>query len=844
MKSLLLLLSCVTAGVLAVEAIHNVVELGDGSLPPLQTAGPAGDAAAQAEAFERESNARVKSKEKILPSWARHAEPTIVRPLDATHPSTPSTLAKLTEAEVQAVEFENYSKQAKRHHTRRHEPTVHRLRQAKPVGVVVTRQANKVGLKKVRRKAQAKPLLGAADQSGKEVSAGQNCIRTTLTKPPVNCSGSCVAFDHGHCCGPKQWSLTIINGRLPPWVPTGNLEQRAQYQFKYMRYKRKEKRAKERAQKAAPKAYRKAPTLGRFLRAQEDLAESVKEARDFSAPRLDEQENLLQAQVETANVRLVNGRLKLKQDPAAELEKGFFPTWAVPTNNAHADSTSVAKPGQDIDKNRGQTISTHVKARKKVRSKVAQRDSLLGQLQDSFEKQIGEQPAEASSRGQIGEESSALERGPVEDQQAKNANNAAKNAQVSADTSAKEAAKANVKAQKEWHAEAKADLKKATAEKKLSDEKKKFEKSKEEFMTAKRVKAADKAQADKEKKDYEDPMQRHQIDATRGKAAATAFPHFLPEEASPFIEYERAQFAVKELKGKAGNLTTQANTWKLVQAQQQLKLAYLAYAQAKASKRAGYQCNGNAQSPIDIPPRKMRSTAQTLFSKLSVYYVPVRMGAYGHGTEKYARVQRGEAKIAVGRQEYQLKRVTIKSPSEHTISGKRFAMELQFLHTSTFNPTDHAVISAMYQVNPNPTEPGNVFVQAAIDAHKTKTTNYTDPLDGLPENTRYFHYEGSLTSPPCTQQTQWYVMSEPGSITQTQLVDIRTALQLDTANTVVLFDASQDASYVADHCCQAPCGSNARPMQRRSFPPEIVSAECQLLAGPKSFTCEKSMPWA
>lgn len=44
----------------------------------------------------------------------------------------------------------------------------------------------------------------------------------------------------------------------------------------------------------------------------------------------------------------------------------------------------------------------------------------------------------------------------------------------------------------------------------------------------------------------------------------------------------------------------------------------------------------------------------------------------------------------------------------------------------------------------------------------------------LPTATGFYHYQGSLTTPPCSEKVQWYVMQNPKSITATQLVDLST----------------------------------------------------------------------
>lgn len=45
------------------------------------------------------------------------------------------------------------------------------------------------------------------------------------------------------------------------------------------------------------------------------------------------------------------------------------------------------------------------------------------------------------------------------------------------------------------------------------------------------------------------------------------------------------------------------------------------------------------------------------------------------------------------------------------------------------------------------------------------------PIDMLPNDTsKYYHYAGSLTTPPCYESVSWYVMHEGITVTQDQVM--------------------------------------------------------------------------
>jgi carbonic anhydrase len=49
-----------------------------------------------------------------------------------------------------------------------------------------------------------------------------------------------------------------------------------------------------------------------------------------------------------------------------------------------------------------------------------------------------------------------------------------------------------------------------------------------------------------------------------------------------------------------------------------------------------------------------------------------------------------------------------------------------------------------------------------------------DPQDLLPKDkSHYYHYVGSLTTPPCTEGVEWYILSKPVSASLDQIKVMR-----------------------------------------------------------------------
>jgi len=97
-------------------------------------------------------------------------------------------------------------------------------------------------------------------------------------------------------------------------------------------------------------------------------------------------------------------------------------------------------------------------------------------------------------------------------------------------------------------------------------------------------------------------------------------------------------------------------------------------------------------------------------------------------------------------------------PSEHLLNGKAFDMEAHFVHVSDSGTL--AVLGVFIEPGAESRALKPVWNVMPSEAGKASGGTVA-PADLLPENSAYFRYMGSLTTPPCSQKVIWTVYREP-----------------------------------------------------------------------------------
>jgi carbonic anhydrase len=173
---------------------------------------------------------------------------------------------------------------------------------------------------------------------------------------------------------------------------------------------------------------------------------------------------------------------------------------------------------------------------------------------------------------------------------------------------------------------------------------------------------------------------------------------------------------------------------------------------------------GQAQSPINIVPGKsVELNAQYKLHLHEDIHTTAKVIDNGHSI-KVTPKEGGT--IELHGETFKLLQFHFHGKSEHTVDGKRYDMVAHLVHQ---NPKTKqlAVIAVFFEEGKNNPALDNVL--SGIDKEIR-----IDPADLLPADTQhYFHYVGSLTTPPCSENVQWYLLKQPAQASKDQIEAFR-----------------------------------------------------------------------
>jgi len=171
--------------------------------------------------------------------------------------------------------------------------------------------------------------------------------------------------------------------------------------------------------------------------------------------------------------------------------------------------------------------------------------------------------------------------------------------------------------------------------------------------------------------------------------------------------------------------------------------------------------NGVNQSPINLT-----GFTESELPAITFNYNLTSSDILNNGHSIQANIKEGSS-ITVDGKTFDLKQFHFHSPSENNINGTSYPLEAHFVHASAEGKL--AVVAVMFE------EGEENKALAELWAKMPQNVGDKNPIDAkalnalLPKDRDYYRFNGSLTTPPCTEGVRWLVMKKPITLSAAQI---------------------------------------------------------------------------
>ncbi|MFL6593762.1 MAG: carbonic anhydrase [Luteimonas sp.] len=180
-------------------------------------------------------------------------------------------------------------------------------------------------------------------------------------------------------------------------------------------------------------------------------------------------------------------------------------------------------------------------------------------------------------------------------------------------------------------------------------------------------------------------------------------------------------------------------------------------------------CSGGRQSPVDLG-----HFVEANLPPIAFDYKTGGRDFINNGHTVQVDYDPGSS-ISIGNDVFMLKQFHFHAPSENHIGGRSFPIEAHFVHADASG--NLAVVAVMFvQGASNPAlEQLWARLPAKAEERKAMSPGFA-AASLLPAEKDYYRYDGSLTTPPCSEGVRWLVLKAPVTASAAQISRLTTAL--------------------------------------------------------------------
>jgi len=175
-----------------------------------------------------------------------------------------------------------------------------------------------------------------------------------------------------------------------------------------------------------------------------------------------------------------------------------------------------------------------------------------------------------------------------------------------------------------------------------------------------------------------------------------------------------------------------------------------------------HACGGVNQSPVNLTGFIEADLTPIVFN-----YQVGGSDILNNGHTVQVNYKKGSS-INIDGQAFNLLQVHFHAPSENQIRGNSYPLEAHLVHADKEGKL--TVVAVMYEVGAENKTLAAAWSQMPEHAGDKYRLNTALDINGLlPENRDYYRFNGSLTTPPCSEGVRWLVLKESVAVSAEQV---------------------------------------------------------------------------
>ena len=177
------------------------------------------------------------------------------------------------------------------------------------------------------------------------------------------------------------------------------------------------------------------------------------------------------------------------------------------------------------------------------------------------------------------------------------------------------------------------------------------------------------------------------------------------------------------------------------------------------------------QSPIDLT-----GAVRADLAPLAIDWRPevFKVVNNGHTIQANAGANGG---VTIGENRFALAQFHFHTPSEHALDGQRTEMEAHFVNADDKGSV--VVVGVLMKAGASHAPFAQLMASAPKKEGSAMLNSSVDPNAFVPADRTRFRYEGSLTTPPCSEIVDWNIYAAPIEVAQSDIVAFKSIFPMN-----------------------------------------------------------------